>query len=63
MMSTGTGAFKVEVLADSSGEWCGNGLRFATQAEADTYGAALAARWTLVRDWRVVACAPEAVSS
>jgi hypothetical protein len=43
-----------EVIADSSGKFCGNGLRFATRAEAEANVLALAMRWTLVRDTRVV---------
>ncbi len=46
--------YKVEVLADSSGTWCGNGLRFATTEEAEAYAKNLMMRWTLVRAWRVV---------
>lgn len=47
--------YKVEVIADSSGHWCGNGRRFATEAEANEYGKDLAWRWTAVRQFRVVA--------
>lgn len=47
-------SWKVEVQADSTGTWAGNGLRFATQAEAEKYGADLAWRWTAVREWRTV---------
>ena len=46
--------YKVEVIADNSGEWVGNGLRFETREEAETYGADLACRWTAVQEWRVV---------
>ena len=45
--------YKVEVIADNSGEWVGNGLRFSTRDEAETYARDLAWRWTLVREWRV----------
>lgn len=47
-------SWKMEVIADASGQWAGNGLRFATQDEAERYAADLAWRWTLVRDTRVV---------
>lgn len=47
-------SFKPEVIADSSGTWCGNALRFATKPEAEAYALDLAMRWTLVRDTRVV---------
>ena len=46
--------WKAEVIADNSGKWCGNGLRFDTKAAAETYVLDLASRWTSVRDWRVV---------
>ena len=47
-------SYQPEVVADSSGAWSGNALRFATEAEARTYVADLAARWTLVTATRVV---------
>ena len=47
-------SFKPEVVADSSGEWSGNAMRFATEAEAKTYVADLASRWMLVTATRVV---------
>jgi len=46
--------FKVQVIADASGEWVGNQLTFATDAEARNYAEALAWRWTAVPRWRVV---------
>ncbi len=46
--------FKVEVLADSSGIYVGNGVKFDHVAEAEEYGIDLMSRWTLVRAWRVV---------
>lgn len=47
-------SYRPEVIADSSGEWTGNALRFATQGEAAHYVADLAWRWTAVRKTRVV---------
>lgn len=47
-------SFAAEVVADSSGKWAGNGLRFATEAEATIYVKDLARRWFLVTDTRVV---------
>lgn len=47
-------SFKPEVIADSSGEWCGNALRFATRDEAERYVIDLSYRWTAVRDTRVI---------
>ena len=47
-------SFKAEVIADSSGTWAGNALRFATRAEAEVYAKDLYSRWTAVKEWRVV---------
>lgn len=47
-------SWKPEVIADSSGQWCGNGLRFATKQEAEQNVSDLAMRWTSVRETRVV---------
>lgn len=47
-------SWKSEVIADNSGEWCGNALRFATKAEAEANVESLKSRWVLVRDTRVV---------
>jgi hypothetical protein len=49
--------FKVEVIADDSGKWCGNMLTFQSEAEARTYAENLSNRWLAVRSWRVVKCA------
>ena len=54
-------SFAPEVQADSSGTWAGNGLRFATEAEATTYVKDLARRWMLVTATRVVP-SPDAVN-
>ena len=45
--------YKVEVIADNSGQWCGNALTFDTAAAAEEYARDLAWRWTAVRQWRV----------
>jgi len=47
-------SWKPEVIADNSGKWCGNALRFATAEEAQSNARDLANRWMLVREWRVV---------
>lgn len=47
-------SWKTEVIADSSGVWAGNGLRFETKEEAEGYVADLAFRWTSVRETRAV---------
>ena len=47
-------SFAGEVIADNSGKFCGNGLRFATREEAQAYVSDLASRWMLVRETRVV---------
>jgi hypothetical protein len=41
-----------EVIADSSGRWSGNGLRFGTQLQAEAYARDLYSRWTLVTEFR-----------
>ncbi len=46
-------SWKPEVIADNSG-WAGNALRFATKEEAEANVSDLWARWTLVRETRVV---------
>lgn len=53
-------SWRVEVIADDSGEWAGNSVYFETEAEADAYGADLASRWMLVRRWRTVPSAQPA---
>jgi hypothetical protein len=45
-------SWKPEVIADSSGQWTANGLRFATKPEAEANALNLAMRWTAVRDTR-----------
>jgi hypothetical protein len=47
-------SYAPEVIADNSGQWAGNGLRFATKEEAEENVANLASRWYLVQDTRVV---------
>jgi len=49
-------SYKSEVIADSTGKFCGNALRFATREEAEAYVSDLAWRWTAVRDTRVLEC-------
>jgi hypothetical protein len=53
--------FKVEVIADSTGTWCGNAVRFPTSDEAAVYATDLLLRWTAVHHWRVVNCETGAV--
>lgn len=47
-------SYAAEVIADSTGKWRGNSLRFATKQEADRYARNLTARWLAVRQHRVV---------
>jgi hypothetical protein len=47
-------SWRPEVIADSSGQWAPNGLRFATKAEAELNVADLMNRWFAVRETRVV---------
>lgn len=49
-----TKSYAPEVKADSSGNWCGNGLRFPTKEEAEANVRDLMMRWTLVTDTRAV---------
>ena len=46
--------WRAEVIADSSGKWAGNGLRFTTAEEAEVYVIGLYQRWTLVTQYRVI---------
>ena len=43
-------SYKTEVFVDSN--WCSNGLRFATEAEATEYGKELLSRWFAPSDSR-----------
>lgn len=47
-------SWKAEVIADDSGKWVSNALRFATEAEAARYATDLMGRWMAVREKRVV---------
>ena len=47
-------SYAAEVIADSSGQWAGNALRFETAEEARAYASNLAGRWMLVTETRVV---------
>lgn len=47
-------SWAAEVIADDSGKWCGNGLRFKTEKEALDYAFDLSCRWTAVRETRAV---------
>ena len=47
-------SFAPEVIADSSGKFVGNQLRFATREEAEANVRNLESRWMLVRETRVV---------
>lgn len=49
-------SFKPEVIADSTGKWCSNALRFETRKEAEDQVRALSWRWTAVSGTRVVEC-------
>lgn len=49
-------SWRPEVIADDSGKWTPNSLRFATKEEALANVANLKARWMLVTDTRVVEC-------
>jgi predicted protein tyrosine phosphatase len=55
-MQTGglTMSYKPEVQTDATGQWYGNALRFATEAEAQANVLDLSMRWFAVRETRVV---------
>jgi hypothetical protein len=46
--------FAIEVIADSSGKYCGNGMYYPTIDEAKEAAVDLFHRWMLVTKWRVV---------
>lgn len=46
--------YKVQVIADDSDTWVGNGLEFDSVQTAANYAEDLERRWTLVQDWRVL---------
>ena len=47
-------SYAPQVIADNSGKFCGNALRFATREEAEASARDLMNRWMLVTDTRVV---------
>jgi hypothetical protein len=47
-------SWKPEVQTDNTGQWYGNGLRFATRIEAEAQVIDLMMRWFAVRETRVV---------
>ena len=53
-VTTPATSYAVQVIADSSGLWAGNGCRYATREDAEAAAVDLATRWTLVREWRVI---------
>ncbi len=46
-------SYKVWVIADSSGEWCSNGVAFKNEEDAKDWGEGLFMRWTAVRQWEI----------
>jgi len=47
-------SWKAEVIADDTGKWVSNALRFATKEQAEHYVRDLSLRWFAVRETRVV---------
>jgi hypothetical protein len=47
-----TKSYRPEVIADDTGQWYPNGLRFATKEEAENSARDLSLRWIAVREWR-----------
>lgn len=45
-------SWRPEVIADNTGQWLPNGLRFATKEEAEANARDLGMRWIAVRDTR-----------
>ncbi len=45
-------SWRPEVIADNSGQWTPNGLRFATKEEAEANARDLSMRWFAVTDTR-----------
>lgn len=46
--------FAIEVIADDSGKWCGNGMYYPTLEAGEEAAVDLFHRWFLVKKWRVV---------
>jgi hypothetical protein len=55
--------YKVEVIADASGQFVGNGKTFDTVDDARAYAWDLMGRWTLVRDWRILNATGKVIAS
>lgn len=49
-------SFKPEVIADSTGKWYGNALRFATREEAEANVKELSMKWFAVKETRATEC-------
>lgn len=47
-------SYAPEVQTDNTGQWYGNAVRFATEAEAQAWALDRMMRWIAVRDTRVV---------
>ena len=47
-------SYAMEVIADDSGKWVGNSVRFADEDQATAYAKDLFSRWMAVRQTRVV---------
>jgi hypothetical protein len=54
-------SFKVEFIADSSGQWVGNSRHYPSRKVAEDAARGLFLRWTAVREWRVVEESPGAL--
>lgn len=51
--------WRVEVQTEDGGSWATNGVRYATQPEAQTAGEDLFGRWLAVKAWRLVEQIPD----
>ena len=56
-------SWRAEVVADHSGKWSSNALRFATREEAQRYVVDLGNRWFAVKDTRVADAGDDKVNA
>lgn len=47
-------SYKAQMIADETGKWLDNSLRFATYQEADRWASQLAMKWSAVTAYRVI---------
>lgn len=47
-------SYKAQMIADETGKWLDNGLRFASYHQADHWARRLASKWSAVTAYRVI---------